>query len=101
MRKKQWRNPGFIYLNEMKVSKDFQLFVNFELFVELLRGTVCTYEKSNTPFSYILCLLCKKPTYMELNLKRALDEDTGVSLLFSSSVPLDQTTVSRNSTLHQ
>ena len=41
----------------------------------------------------------------ELNLKRALDEDTGVfssffSLLLSSS-PLGQTAVSRNSTLHQ
>ena len=41
----------------------------------------------------------------ELNLKRALDEDTGVfssffSLLLSSS-PLGQTAVSGNSTLHQ
>ena len=35
----------------------------------------------------------------ELNLKRALDEDTGA--LLSSSSPLGQTAVSGNSTLHQ
>ena len=43
------------------------------------------YEKSNTPFSYMLCLFCKKPIG-ELNLKRALDEDTGVSSFFFSSL---------------
>ena len=41
----------------------------------------------------------------ELNLKRALDEDTGVFSSFfsflSSSSPLGQTAVSGNSTLHQ
>ena len=37
----------------------------------------------------------------ELNLKRALDEDTGVFSLLSSSSPLGQTAVSGNSTLHQ
>ena len=35
------------------------------------------YEKSNTPFSYMLCLFCKKPIG-ELNLERAFDEDSGV-----------------------
>ena len=34
------------------------------------------HKKSNTPFSYMLCLLCKK-AYGELNLESALDEDTG------------------------
>ena len=44
----------------------------------------------------------KKPIG-ELNLKRALDEDTGVFSFFSSSLssPLGQTAVSGNSTLHQ
>ena len=46
----------------------------------------------------------KKPIG-ELNLKRALDEDTGVFSFFfsflSSSSPLGQTAVSGNSTLHQ
>ena len=41
----------------------------------------------------------------ELNLKRALDEDTGVFSSFfsllSSSSPLGQTAISENSTLHQ
>ena len=35
------------------------------------------YEKSKIPFSYMLCLFCKEPIG-KLNLKRALDEDTGV-----------------------
>ena len=62
------------------------------------------HEKSNIPFSYMLCLFCKKPIG-ELNLKRALDEDTGVFSSFfsflSSSSPLGQTAVSGNPTLHQ
>ena len=34
----------------------------------------------NTPYSYMLCLLCNKSR--ELNLERALDQDTGVLILF-------------------
>ena len=49
------------------------------------------YEKSKIPFSYMLCLFRKKPIG-ELNLKRALDEDTEVFSSFfsflSSSSPL-------------
>ena len=49
-------------------------------------------------------IFVKKPIG-ELNLKRALDEDTGVFSFFfsflSSSSPLGQTAVSGNSTLHQ
>ena len=52
-------------------------------------------------FSYMLCLFCKKHIG-ELNLKRALDEDTGVfSIFLLSFSPLGQTAVSGNSTLHQ
>ena len=59
------------------------------------------HKKSNTPFFYMLCLLCKK-AYRELNLERALDEDTGPGEVFSFlSAPLGQTAVSGNSTLHQ
>ena len=62
------------------------------------------HEKSNAPFSYMLCLFCKK-AYRKLNLEKALDEDTGVFSFFfsslSSSSPLGQTAVSGNSTLHQ
>ena len=41
-------------------------------------SNTCVHEKSNTPFSYMhaICLLCKK-AYRELNLKRALNVDTG------------------------
>ena len=51
---------------------------------------ICKYlfEKSNTPFSYMLCI-------GELNLERALDEDTGPGIFSFFS------TVSENSTLHQ
>ena len=65
------------------------------------------HEKLNIPFSFMLCLFCKKPIG-ELNLKRVLNEDTGVFSFFfpffhllSSSSPLGQTAVSGNSTLHQ
>ena len=63
------------------------------------------YEKSNIPFSYMLYAYSVKEPIGEINLKRALDEDTGVfssffSLLSSSSL-LGQTAVSGNSTLHQ
>ena len=62
------------------------------------------HEKSKIPFSYMLCLFCKEPIG-ELNLKRTLDEDTGVFSSFfsllSSSSPLGQTAVSGNSTLLQ
>ena len=51
-----------------------------------------SYEKSKIPFSYMLYAYSVKEPIGELNLKRALDEDTGV---FSS------TAVSGNSTLHQ
>ena len=48
----------------------------------------------NTPFSYMLCLFCKK-AYRELNLVRALGEDTGPGDFSfpSSSSPLGQTAV--------
>ena len=36
------------------------------------------HEKSKIPFSYMLCLFCKSAG--ELNLKRALDEDTGACI---------------------
>ena len=69
-----------------------------------LQHRMGTQEKSNTPFSYMLCLFCKK-TYRELNMERALDKDTGVFSFFfsflSSSSPLGQTAVSGISTLHQ
>ena len=49
-----------------------------------------TGEKSNTPFSYMLCLLFKK-NYRELSLERALGEDTGHGdFSFLSSSPLGQ-----------
>ena len=58
------------------------------------------YEKSKIPFSYMLYAYSVKEPIGELNLKRALDEDTGVFSSFISS-PLGQTAVSGNSTLHQ
>ena len=71
--------------------------------------TNCTnlyiYEKSKILFSYMLYAYSVKEPIGELNLKRALDEDTGVFSSFfsllSSSSPLGQTAVSGNSTLHQ
>ena len=64
-----------------------------------------SYEKSKIPFSYMLYAYSVKRAYRELNLKRALDEDTVVFSSFfsllSSSSPLGQTAVSGNSTLHQ
>ena len=50
---------------------------------------VCMYEKSKIPFSYMLCLFFKT-AYRELNLERALDEDTGPGdfSFLSSSSPL-------------
>ena len=65
------------------------------------------YEKSKIPFSYMLCAYSVKEPIGELNLKRALDEDTGPGVfssflsLLSSSSPLGQTAVSGNSNLHQ
>ena len=59
------------------------------------------HEKSKIPFCYAYSV---KEPIGELNLKRALDEDTGVfSSFFSflSSSPLGQTAVSGNSTLQQ
>ena len=63
------------------------------------------YEKSKIPFSYMLYAYSVKQPIGELNLKRALDEDTRVDFssffsLLSSSSPLGQTAVSGNSTLH-
>ena len=63
------------------------------------------HEKSNIPFPYMLYDYSVKKPIGELNLKRALDKDTGVFSFFfsllSSSSPLGQTAVSGNSTLHQ
>ena len=63
------------------------------------------HETSKIPFSYMLYAYSVKEPIGELNLKRALDEDTGVFSSFfsllSSSSPLGQTAVSGNSTLHQ
>ena len=70
----------------------------------LIMVSKCTYEKSKIPFSYMLYAYFVKEPIGELNLKSALDEDTGVfSSFFSllSSSPLGQTAVSGNSTLHQ
>jgi hypothetical protein len=38
IRRKQWRNPGIIFLDDMVVAKDFQIFLNMEFFVEVLPG---------------------------------------------------------------
>ena len=66
---------------------------------------VFSHEKSKIPFSYMLYAYSVKEPIGELNLKRALDGDTGVFssffYLLSSSSPLGQTAVSGNSTLHQ
>ena len=66
---------------------------------------VNVHEKSKIPFSYMLYAYSVKEPIGELNLKRALDEDTGVFSSFfsllSSSSPLGQTAISGNSTLHQ
>ena len=62
-------------------------------------------KKLIIPFPYMLYAYSVKKPIGELNLKRALDEDTGVFSFFfsflSSSSPLGQTAVSGNSTLHQ
>ena len=62
-------------------------------------------KKLIIPFPYMLYAYSVKEPIGELNLKRALDEDTGVFSFFfsflSSSSPLGQTAVSGNSTLHQ
>ena len=54
--------------------------------------TVLLHEKSKIPFSYMLYAYSVKEPIGELNLKRALDEDTGVFSSFfsllSSSYPL-------------
>ena len=57
-------------------------------------------------YHFPICYACSvKEPIGELNLKRALNEDTGVFSSFfsllSSSSPLGQTAVSENSTLHQ
>ena len=70
-----------------------------------IHNTYCTcgHEKSKIPFSYMLYAYSVKEPIGELNLKRALDEDTGVFssffslLLLSSSSPLGQTAISGNS----
>ena len=66
--------------------------------------TQLLYEKTKIPFSYMLYAYSVKEPIGELNLKRALDEDTGVFSSFfsllSSSSPLGQPAVSGNSTLH-
>ena len=43
-----------------------------------------THEKSKIPFSYMLYAYSVKEPIGELNLKRALDEDTGVFFFFFS-----------------
>ena len=45
----------------------------------------CVYEKSKIPFSYMLYAYSVKEPIGELNLKRTLDEDTGVSFIFFST----------------
>ena len=55
------------------------------LLVNEVRLIYYIHKKSNTPFSYMLCLFCKKPIG-ELNQERALDEDTGVFSFFFSSL---------------
>ena len=55
-----------------------------------INTTACThstYEKSNIPISYTCCAYSVKKPIGELNLKRALDEETGpgvFSFFFSS-----------------
>ena len=72
--------------------------------IHTLNLATAACEKSKIPFSYMLYAYSVKEPIGELNLKRALDEDTVVySSFFSllSSSPLGQTAVSGNSTLHQ
>ena len=78
-----------------------------KLFITIIYTIYHTYvyKKSKISFSYMLYAYSVKEPIGELNLKRALDEDTGVFSSFfsllSSSSPLGQTAVSGNSTLHQ
>ena len=75
----------------------------------LVAEIICTkcrlYGIRKIPFPYMLYAYSVKEPIGELNLKRALDEDTGVVSSFfsllSSSSPLGQTAISGNSTLHQ
>ena len=54
-----------------------------------------------TIFLHAYCIYFRVSTYRELNLVRALNEDTRVFSFFSSYSPLGQTVISGNSTLHQ
>ena len=67
--------------------------INLKTFCIYSNGRVYLYEKSKIPFSYMLYAYSVKEPIGELNLKRALDEDTGVFSSFfsllSSSSPLE------------
>ena len=72
--------------------------------VRVLMVQYCSMKNLRYHFPTCYAYPVKEPIG-ELNLKRALDEDTGVFSSFfsllSSTSPLGQTAVSGNSTLHQ
>lgn len=39
LRKKTWRSPGTVYLNDQVFEKDIHVFANYEMFIEPLEGT--------------------------------------------------------------
>ena len=38
LRKKTWRSPGTIYLDDQVFAKDIHVYANYEMFIEPLEG---------------------------------------------------------------
>lgn len=38
LRKKTWRSPGTVYLDQQVFEKDIHVFTNYEMFIEPLEG---------------------------------------------------------------
>ena len=85
----------------------FAVNLDLGLFLPMMfLSEICQISMKNLRYHFPTCYAYSvKEPIGELNLKRALDEDTGVFSSFfsllSSSSPLGQTAVSGNSTLHQ
>ena len=47
MRRKNWKNPGRVYVDEQIFEENMQVYARFEVFLEILEGLSISYQLSD------------------------------------------------------
>lgn len=58
LRKKTWKNPGNIYVDNQAYVDDIQIFANWEVFLEVLDGKGQVNQAQYSQYKYLWPYVC-------------------------------------------